>query len=155
MSASRDRAALKQAVHDKLMSLEEAELAAAIAHYESYLRDARLDDREAHDKDDIADARESADLAAAFDHPVHAHHAKIDAIENTDFSLTDTVRPGAVVSFNNRHFVVIVSTVKFDCNGETYMGISTQSPIYKAMEGLRSGESFTFNGREITLDDVL
>lgn len=155
MSASGDRAARKQAVHDRLMSLEEAELASAIAHYESYLRDAQLDNREAHDKDDIADARESADLAAAFDHPVHAHHAKIDAIENADFSLTDTVRPGAVVSFNNRHFVVIVSTVRFDCDGVTYMGISTQSPIYKAMDGLKAGETFTFNKREITLNDVL
>lgn len=155
MTASKDDAARKQAVRDKLMSLEEAELAAAIAHYESYLGESRLDDRESHDKDDIADARENADLAAAFDHPVHAHHAKIDAIENADFSLTDTVRPGAVVSFNDKHFVVIVSTSKFDCEGETYMGISTQSPIYKAMEGLKAGESFTFNGREITLDEVL
>ncbi|MFD3191687.1 hypothetical protein ACFMPD_15620 [Sedimentitalea sp. HM32M-2] len=155
MSNTEDRAALKQAVQAKLMSLEEAELAAAKAHYESFLRDSQLDGREAHDKDDIADARENADLAAAFDHPVHTHSAKIDAIENTDFSLTDTVRPGAIVSFNNRHFIVVVSTVKFQCNDVTYMGISTQSPIYKAMAGLQEGDSFTFNGREITLDSVL
>lgn len=155
MSAPIDRAALKKAVHDKLMSLEEAELAAAKAHYESFLRESQLDGREAHDKDDIADARENADLAAAFDHPVHTHHAKIDAIENTDFSLTDTVAPGAVVAFNNRHFIVVVSTTKFDCNGTTYMGISTQSPIYKAMEGLKAGDTFTFNGRDIVLSDVM
>lgn len=155
MTKSEDRAALKQAVHEKLMSLEESALASAKAHYENYLHDSQLDDREAHDKDDIADARESADLAAAFDHPVQAHHAKIDAIENTDFSVTDTVQPGAVVSFNGRHFVVVVSTVKFDCDGVTYMGISTQSPIFKAMDGLSKGDSFTFNGREIVLDDVI
>jgi hypothetical protein len=150
-----DRAALKKALHDKMMSLEAAELAAAKAHYESYLKESQLDDREGHDKDDIAEARESADLAAAFDHPVHAHHAKIDAIENTDFSVTDTVRPGAVVSFNERHFVVVVSTSKFECNGKIYMGISTQSPIYKAIDGLQAGESFDFNGREFTLDEVM
>ena len=155
MTVSQDRAAQKHAVHAKLMSLEENELASAKAHYENYLRDSQLDDREAHDKDDIADARESADLAAAFDHPIHAHQAKIDAIENTDFSVTETVQPGAVISFSGRHFVVVVSTVKFDCNGVTYMGISTQSPIYKAMEGLKKGERFTFNGREIVLDDVI
>ncbi|SFT97628.1 hypothetical protein [Sedimentitalea nanhaiensis] len=155
MSKTQDRAARKQAVHDKLMSLEAAELATAKAHYESFLKEAQLDRREAHDKDDIADARENADLAAAFDHPVQAHHAKIDAIENTDFSLTDTVRPGAVVSFNNRHFVVVVSTARFDCDGITYMGISTQSPIYKAIDGLQAGDAFSFNGREMTLDEVL
>lgn len=155
MTNPKDRAALKQALQDKLMSLEEAELASAKAHYESHMKDSRLDDREAHDKDDIADARESADLAAAFDHPVHAHHAKIDAIENTDFSVTDTVRPGAAVSFGDRHFIVVVSTARFECNGRTYMGISTQSPIYKAMDGLRAGDSFTFNGREVVLDEVM
>ncbi|MEY8830351.1 hypothetical protein AB9K34_18395 [Sedimentitalea sp. XS_ASV28] len=152
---NQDPAALKKALRDKLMTLEEGELAEAKAHYESFLREAQLDDREAHDKDDIADARENADLAAAFDHPVHAHHAKIDVIENTDFSVTDRVRPGAVVSFNGRHFVVVVSTTKFECNGVTYMGISTQSPIYKAIDGLGKGDRFTFNGSEITLDDVM
>jgi transcription elongation GreA/GreB family factor len=155
MTATKARAALKKAVQDKLMSLEAAELATAKAHYESYLKESRLDSRETRDTDDLADARENADLAAAFDHPVHTHHAKIDAIENADFSLTDTVRPGAVVAFNGKHFVVIVSTAKFECGGETYMGISTQSPIYKAMQGLKAGESFTFNGQEIVLDDVM
>ncbi len=155
MSKTGDRAARKQAVHARLVSLEEAELAAAKAHYESFLKDSQLDGREAHDKDDIADARENADLAAAFDHPVYTHHAKIEAIENTDFSLTDTVRPGALVSFNGRSFVVAVSTAKFDCDGVTYMGISTQSPIYKTIEGLQAGDRFTFNGREMTLDEVL
>lgn len=150
-----DRAALKKAVHDKLMSLEEAELAAAIAHYEAFLKDSQLDERETHDKDDLAASRENADLAAAFDTPVHTHHAKIDVIENTDFSVTDTVGPGAVVSFNNRNFIVSVSTTRFDVDGVTYMGISTQSPIYKAMAGLEAGDSFTHNGQEIEIEDVL
>lgn len=155
MSNPQDRAAIKQAVHDRLMSLEEAALAAAKTHYESFLKDAVMDRRESHDKDEMADARESADLAAAFDAPIYTHQAKIDAIETTDFSLTDTVGPGAVVSFNGRHFVVITSTSKFDCDGKTYMGISTQSPIYRVIEGLKAGDTFTHNGRDYTLDDVM
>lgn len=155
MSQPQDRAALKQAVHDKMMSLEAAELATAIAHYEAFLAESRLDDRETHDKDDIAGSRENADLAAAFDHPVQAHHAKIDVIENMDFALTDTVGPGAVVSFNDRHFIVAVSTTRFEVGGVTYMGISTQSPIYKAMAGLQAGDSFSFNGEEMEIQDVL
>ena len=155
MSATQDRAAFKKALHDKMLSLEAEELAAAMAHYETYLREAKLDDREGHDKEDIAGAREYADLAAAFDHPVHTHHAKIDALENMDFSVTDTVRPGAAVSFGGRHFVVAVSTARFDCNGRTYMGISTQSPIFRALDGLQAGDTFTHNGRDYTLDEVI
>jgi transcription elongation GreA/GreB family factor len=149
-----DRAKLKQALRDRMMSLEAAELEEARDHYRRYLADSKLDDREVHDRSDMAEARENADLAAAFDHPVHTHEAKVDAIENADFSVADAVRPGAVVGFEGKHFVVLVSTARFDVDGVTYMGISTQSPIYKAMDGLVEGDSFTFGGREITLDRV-
>ncbi len=153
--AETDRAALKKAVHEKMRSLEAAELADAKAHYESFLADSKLDNREMHDKDDIVGSRENLELAAAFDHPVQAHHAKIDVIENTDFALTDTVGPGAVVILGDRRFIVAVSTTRFEVEGETYMGISMQSPIYKAMNGLKAGDSFTLNGREMEIVDVL
>lgn len=155
MTAQTDPAARKKTIIDRLMSLEEQELATAQAHYDAFLKDSQLDDREGHDKDDIAASRENADLAAAFDAPVHAHHAKIDVIENTDFSVTDTVQPGAVVKFNNRRFVVCVSTTRFDVDGKTYMGISTQSPIYLAMVGLQEGDLFTHNGTEFEIQEVL
>lgn len=100
-------------------------------------------------------ARENLELAAAFDHPVQAHHAKIDVIENTDFGLTDTVGPGAIVVLGDRRFIIAVSTTRFDVSGETYMGVSMQSPIYKAMAGLQAGDSFTLNGREMEIQDVL
>lgn len=150
-----DRAALKQAIHDKILSLEEAELATAQAHYDTFMKESQLDGREVRDKDDIVGARENADLAAAFDHPVQAHHAKIDAIEELDFSVTDTVAPGAVVIFPDRRFVVAVSTERFEVAGQTYMGISPQSPIYKAMAGLEAGEEFLFNGQTLEIQAVM
>ena len=155
MTTETNPAARKKAIIDRLMSLESQELATAQAHYDAFLKDSQLDDREGHDKDDIAASRENADLAAAFDAPVHAHHAKIDVIENTDFGMTDTVQPGAVIKFNNRRFVVCVSTTRFDVDGKTYMGISTQSPIYLAMVGLKAGDIFTHNGTEFEVQEIL
>ena len=152
MSAPLDRAAFKRAVHDKMLALEESELATAIEHYERFLHEAVLDDREGHDNSEAFFAASETALTAPPDHPVHAHQAKIDAIEATDFSVADAVRPGAVVAFNNRKFVVCVSTSRFDLNGETFMGISVQSPIFKVIDGLQAGDAFSYNGREITLD---
>lgn len=151
---TQDRHALKTALRDRMLSLEAAELTTAKEHYDRFIADAKLDDREQHDNSDIAEARENADLAAAFDHPVKDHHAKIDVLENLDFSVTDHVRPGAVVSFGGRHVVVSVSTTQFDHDGVFYMGISPQSPIYKAMDGLAAGDSFAFNGKEVRVDEV-
>ncbi|WP_254684622.1 hypothetical protein SuNHUV7_24150 (plasmid) [Pseudoseohaeicola sp. NH-UV-7] len=155
MSDMTDKQALKTKLRDTMLALEAEELETAVAHYEHYLHEAMTDERDNPDREDIALARGNADLAAAFDHPVHTHHAKIDAIENANFSVTDVVRPGAVVAFNNRHFIVVASTKRFDCDGITYMGISTASPIYKAMEGLQAGDTFTHNGQTFTLQDVM
>jgi len=153
--ADTNRAALKTKIIRRLMSLEAEELTTAFAHYEAFLAESRLDDREMHDRDDIAGSTENLELAAAFDHPVQAHHAKIDVIENTDFAVTDTVGPGAIVALGDRRFVVAVSTSRFEADGETYMGISQQSPIYNAMKGLQAGDTFTLNEREMEIQDVL
>jgi transcription elongation GreA/GreB family factor len=155
MPQEQDRAARKAGIVARMMKLEQEELQTAEAHHAAFVADARLGGREGHDRDELVAARENADLAAAFDHPVQAHHAKIDAIENADFSVTDVVRPGAVVSFGGRHVVALVSTGPFDCDGVAYMGISTASPIYQAMDGLEAGDSFVLNGREITIEDVM
>ncbi|GAA6200014.1 hypothetical protein [Aquicoccus sp. SU-CL01552] len=155
MSNSQDRAALKKAVTDKLLSLESEELATALAHYEAHMEGSVLDDREGHDRDEISASTEAVGLAAAFHHPVMTHHAKVDVIENLDFTPTDTVRPGAIVTFDGRKLIVAVSTARFDVDGVTYMGISPESPIYKAMDGLKAGDSFAFQGREIEIEDVL
>lgn len=151
---TQDRQALKSALRDRMLALEAAELETAKEHYERFIADAKLDVREQYDNAEIAEARENADLAAAFDHPVKDHHAKIDVLENLDFAVTSKVQPGAVVGFGGRHVVVSVSTAQFDHDGVTYMGISPQSPIYKAMAGLEEGDSFAFHGKDVTVDEV-
>ncbi|MFC6686742.1 hypothetical protein [Jhaorihella thermophila] len=155
MSVVQDRAAYKQMIRDRLMQVETEALELAKAHHEEFLRESQLDRTETVDKDEVAASRENADLAAAFDGPVLAHHAKIDVIENMDFSLKDTVQPGAAVILDGLNFVVAVSTEKFDVDGRAFMGISTQSPIYKAMEGLGAGDTFTHAGKEYEIQDVL
>lgn len=150
----RNQQALKFALRDRMLSLEAAELTTAKEHYDSFIADAKLDDLEQHDNSDIAEARENADLAAGFDHPVKDHHAKIEALEKLDFSVIYRVEPGAVVGFGGRHVVVAVSTAQFDHDGVRYLGISPQSPIYKAMEGLAAGDSFLFNGKDVRIDVV-
>ncbi len=155
MSNSQDRAALKKAVYDRLLSLESDELASAQAHFEAHMKDSVLDARSVRDTDDLVASNEEVGLAAAFSHPVQAHHAKVDVIENLDFAPTDTVRQGAIVTLDGRHLIVAVSTARFEVGGETYMGVSPESPIFKAMEGLQAGDSFAFQGKDIEIEDVL
>jgi transcription elongation GreA/GreB family factor len=150
-----DRDAFKKALRGRMIELEEAELASAMSHYQAFLSESQLDESEVYDNSELSNVGESLEMAQAFDHPVQSHAAKIAAIEATDFSPTDVVRPGAGVIFSDRRFVVAVSTARFDCEGHQYMGISAQSPIYRAMEGLRAGDSFTLNGRDMEIQEVI
>jgi hypothetical protein len=38
--------------------------------------------------------------------------------------------------------------------GDTYFVISKDVPIYKAMEGLKKGDSFEFNNMKFEIEDV-
>ncbi|WP_022704438.1 hypothetical protein [Pseudorhodobacter ferrugineus] len=149
-----DTTARKTAVRNKMLALEQAELDFAEDKHERFTEESLLDDRDNWDKDDMALSRTAADQAAALDQPVFVHAAKIEALEDMDFGPTDTVDLGAIVVVDGRNFVVAVSTTKFDCDGAKYLGISESSPIYRAMAGLKKGETFELNGKTLAIDDV-
>ena len=144
----------KEKLRDAMLALEEAELASAREQYEAFLADSRMAVNEPHERDEVAAARTAADLAHGFDGPIHDHEVKIAALEAMDFSAKDTAEAGAVVTLGDRTFVLAVGTGAFEVNGTRYMGVSLDAPIAKAMAGLNAGESFEFNGRQITIDAV-
>ena len=146
-----DKAALKAA----MLSLEEQELAHAREHYEEFLAEAQLDRTEPIERDEMAQSRMASDLAHAFDQPVHEHTEKIDKLMSLDFGPKTEVEEGAVVRVGGRYFVIAVSTRKFEHEGLTLMGISAQAPIYRAMEGKTEGDTFTLNGREMEIEELL
>lgn len=148
------RMARKTAVRNKMLALEQAELDFAEEKHERFTEEALLDDRDNWDKDDMALSRIAADQAAALDHPVFVHAAKIEALQEMSFALRDRVERGTIVVIDGRNFVVAVSTSKFECDGITYLGISENSPIFRAMAGLKKGDSFELNGKNLVIDDV-
>ena len=59
-----------------------------------------------------------------------------------------------MVKLSGRFFVIAVSTGRFVCDGNEFMGISTQAPIYAELEGKRAGEAISFNERKLVIEDV-
>ncbi|WP_247716841.1 GreA/GreB family elongation factor [Gymnodinialimonas ceratoperidinii] len=137
-----------------MLKLTEADLAQATKKYEQFLSSARLDRTEPIESDEQAQAETAADLAEAFDDQVHNYEEKLTRLRVIDFDPKTEVSEGAVVDLGRRHLVVAVSTGEFEAEGETYIGISTAAPIYKALEGLRAGETCSFNGRTLKVHDV-
>ncbi|SFR48350.1 Transcription elongation factor, GreA/GreB family [Litoreibacter janthinus] len=144
----------KSHVKTTMLALTEADLAQAEQKYQVFLAAARLERNETIDASEQSQAEAAADLAEAFDDKAHDHSAKIAVINGIDFGPKDEVGPGAVVKIGNRYLVVGVSTAAFRCQGQDFIGISTASPIYSALEGKIAGDTCTFNGRELVVSEV-
>ena len=114
----------------------------------------QIDDDEPHDPEDQAQASEASERVAATERAAARAQREIEDVEALDVSPTDRVRPGAVVAFDGAHYVVGVVTDTFESGGVSYEGISADSPVFAAIEGLGAGDTFTINGREHRLDEV-
>lgn len=68
--------------------------------------------------------------------------------------LKKKVEFGAIIISDASKYIIAISSGKIECDGETYYAISPAVPLYKAMEGLKQGESFEFNGKRQTIKEL-
>lgn len=66
----------------------------------------------------------------------------------------ETVEFGAIVVSDTSKFIIAISAGKIELDGSIFYAISPAVPLYKAMEGLKSGECFEFNGRKQTIKEL-
>jgi transcription elongation GreA/GreB family factor len=67
---------------------------------------------------------------------------------------SEAVAMGAVVKTAIQTFFISISLGEVNVNGEKAYAVSTQSPIYKAMEGKRKGETFKFRDQDVLITDL-
>lgn len=137
-----------------MLSLEARDLESAREKYLEYVGIARLDRSEPSEDDEQAQAELASDLSEAFDDILHSHSDKVEKLATMDFGPKSRVEEGAVVKLGGQFFVIGVSTGKFLCDGREVMGISTQAPIYAELAGKQAGDTISFKGRELVIEDV-
>lgn len=144
----------KEILRETMLGLEDGQLQASQANYEQYLDPARVDSSTTVDAQDTSQAFQAGHYAEVFDAPIHKHEHAIALLEGINFNETSTVRPGAVVKWGGQNFVISALTDSFECQGETFMGISTDAPITKAMLTKSAGDTFEVNGMSHKIEDV-
>lgn len=65
-----------------------------------------------------------------------------------------TVEFGAVIITDKQKIFVSVGMGKVELDGETYYAVSPHVPIFEAMRGKKTGDTFTFNGQTFEIKDV-
>jgi transcription elongation GreA/GreB family factor len=144
----------KQRVKDTLLAQVEAELRASRANVTGEDSAASLDPDSSYTVDDQSQADQAGDLGRLIEETGERQAGILSRIDDLDFEPRTEVTPGAIIGFDGDRYVVGVVAAAFECDGITYEGISPDSPIYATLEGLRAGDTFTFDGREHRLDFV-
>jgi hypothetical protein len=67
----------------------------------------------------------------------------------------DSPALGAVVVTDSKKFFISASLGQVSIDGETYIAISSHSPMFKAMAGKKKGESFVFGKNKYVVKDIL
>lgn len=65
-----------------------------------------------------------------------------------------SVQLGALVTTNIGRYFIAISIGKLDLMDTSYFVISPSSPIGQAFFGLKKGDSTTFNGKEVIIEDI-
>jgi len=68
--------------------------------------------------------------------------------------LHEAIQNGTVVLTEDYRFYTSVSLEEFVVGEERFFGVSTKSPIYNAMCGLKKGDEFEVNGKRYSIRDV-
>ena len=80
---------------------------------------------------------------------------EINVLEQINVSRLNTnVSFGAVVNTNAQKLFISIGIGKIEFQGETIYAISPYVPFYKAMAGLKKGDTFLFRGKEIKITEV-
>lgn len=144
----------KNHLREALLTIEATSIQESTLLYESHLQGARPDLSDTDDQGQRSQNEQNGIDAQRFEEQSHLHESHRKAILAIDFRSRDSVEPGALVRVNGRYFVVAVPSRLFHVDGVEVLGISTDAPLFAAMEGLRSGETFAFRGDNFVVEDI-
>lgn len=144
----------KPAIRRRLLAVMQGGVGAAADQARTDQTAAEIDPGSAYTIDDLGQSDEDGELRGEMQGVADGARAAINRLKKLDVTPTDTVRPGAVVSFGGDNYFIGVAAEEFTADGRTFTGIATDAPIYSAIEGLRRGDRFTFRDTEYLIDAV-
>ena len=136
----------KANIKKTLLELEQIDIEKAQESYNSYFGEVKEGERTV-DNAHTATVVRDRPVLENIEKSLHDHDNHVATIEAISFDPKEKVEAGAIVQLKDRNFIVSVLTSEFECDGVKLMGISTDAPIYKAMEGLEEGDEFEVNGK--------
>lgn len=138
-----------------LIELKENEIQRMEEVAKTYSKDADLDEESVIDVDDLSHQSQSTDAARNIYVQIDEAAKQIDAFKQMHPENSTEISEGNIVITNQVNLVVGLSFKDFEWNGERFVGISTQAPIYQVLMGKNEGDAFNFNGVDYVIEQIL
>lgn len=144
----------KISVQNQLIMYLEEKLKASESQYQSYFSETGVKLNEVRDSDDVSHKIQNEDFTIAFDKQLHVVEHNLEKISSIDFSEKTAVGPGAVVKMNSQHYIIGIPACRFDFEGVNYIAMSTEAPLYLAIEGTEQGDTAEYNDQVYKIEKV-
>jgi len=113
-----------------------------------------IDETDTIDPEDLSHQTESLLTEQLFRIKLQKAENDLNLLEQINFDLKTEVEPGALIKTEMFHFAIATATVPFDLEGVHVIGISSESPIYSVMKGLKKGDKFNFSDKSYAILEI-
>lgn len=113
-----------------------------------------VDESDTIDPEDLSYQSVATEEELLFKQQLAKAKADLKTLLAVDFGAKNHVEPGAFVKTEKFNFLIGCATIPFDFEGNHIVGISTDSPIYKEMKGLKNGDVFNVSGNKYLIKEI-
>ncbi|MFA7445029.1 MAG: hypothetical protein WCY89_03720 [Flavobacteriaceae bacterium] len=145
---------VKEIIKNQIIKNETADLDALKKMYEIYSGAADLDEESSLGHEDFAKQDESRESARSLKIRINRAQHLLDTFKKLDFSKKTKVEPGALVKTDSLNFMIGIASAIFEYEGQNYIGLNTDAPIYQALQTAKTGDKIAF-GREYQIVAIL
>ena len=145
---------IRKNIIDHLIKLRKEEIETLKATHQMYSDSLDLDEDSSLEVDDLVQQSRSTEDAIAIQLRIEEAQQELEVFINLEPELVPGITEGNVVITDQINMVIGLAFQQFKIDGEKFVGMSTQAPLYEFLEGKLEGDKIEFNGTEYIIQEI-
>ena len=144
----------KQDLKKVLIQMELARVEQNEVNYAEYLSGNSRACDQVIDLGDHSQLNVRTGLTEKLDSQIHLHEKKLDVIKRLKFEPTSKVELGAIIETDNIFLIIATSIPPFEYDNRIFIGVSTEAPLFKCLEGKSIGDNCVYNEVKFLINNI-
>lgn len=144
----------KLALKQEIIRVQRKNLEAIELEYADFNENTKLKLQDNLDTDDLSHRTQAEEYSQVFDIQIHNISNNIEKIEKISFDEKDRVIEGAIAKVNGQNYIIGIPACQFDFEGENYIAMSPEAPLFRAMINKKANDTFNFNNKSFLVENI-